>query len=382
MSGEQVRTVAQVHNAVAKYGFALNSTLHRPFRLRHGKPWTPLDLAVFLLLPVRGLVCSVDSLLHGWIDLLGHIGWVSSVYYNDEVRPQRVTVHDGEVLAERFEAQRSHLRAVAYRMLGSLSEADDAVHEAWLRLNRSDTSGIENLKGWLTTVVARVCLDVLRSRKVRREEPLGAQASDPIVRRGDGTDPEHEALLADSVGLALLVVLETLAPAERLAFVLHDMFAVPFDEIAPIVERSPAAARQLASRARRRVQGAAMVPDRDLTRQREVVDAFLAASRGGDFQALLALLDPDVVLRADRAAVQMGASMEVRGAAAVADTFAGRARFAQPALVNGAVGLVWAPGGQPRVVFGFTITRGRIAEIDLVADPERLGQLDLVVLEG
>ena len=206
-----------------------------------------------------------------------------------------------EWLAEQFEANRTHLRAVAYRMLGSLSEADDAVQEAWLRLSRSDTSGVENLGGWLTTVVARVCLDMLRSRKSRREEPLGAHVPDPMVSREDGIDPEHEALLADSVGLALLVVLETLAPAERVAFVLHDMFDLPFDEIAPIVGRSPTAARQLASRARRRVQGAATVPDADLTRQREVVDAFLAASRGGDFDALLALLDPDVVLRADRA---------------------------------------------------------------------------------
>ena len=276
-----------------------------------------------------------------------------------------------EWLAERFEANRTHLRAVAYRMLGSLSEADDAVQEAWLRLSRSDTSGVENLGGWLTTVVARVCLDMLRSRKSRREEPLGAHVPDPIVSREDGIDPEHEALLADSVGLALLVVLETLAPAERLAFVLHDMFAVPFDEIAPIVGRSPTAARQLASRARRRVQGAATVPDADLTRQREVVDAFLAASRGGDFDALLAVLDPDVVLRADRAAVQAGASREVRGAAAVAKTFSGRARFAQPALVNGAVGAVWAPGGRPRVVFGFTITPARHEQA--VSSPHPLG---------
>lgn len=265
-------------------------------------------------------------------------------------------------------------------MLGSLSEADDAVQEAWLRLSHSDTSGVENLGGWLTTIVARVCLDMLRSRKSRREEPLGVHVPEPIVRREDGIDPEHEALLADSVGLALLVVLETLAPAERVAFVLHDMFDVPFDEIAPIVGRSPAAARQLASRARRRVQRAATGPKADLTRQREVVDAFLAASRGGDFDALLAVLDPDVVLRADRAAVQLGSSKEVRGAAAVAKTFSGRARFAQPALVNGAVGLVWAPGGQPRVVFGFTIARGKIVEIDLVADPDRLRQLDLAVL--
>lgn len=286
-----------------------------------------------------------------------------------------------EWLAERFEENRTHLRAVAYRVLGSPSEADDAVQEAWLRLSRSDTSGVENLGGWLTTIVARVCFDMLRSRKSRREEPLGAHVPEPIVSREDGIDPEHEALLADSVGPALLVVLETLAPAERIAFVLHDLFAVPFDEIASIVGRSPAAARQLASRARRRVQGAATAPDADLTRQREIVDAFLAASRGGDFDALLAVLDPDAVLRADRAAVQMGASREVRGGAAVAGTFSGRARGAQPALVNGAVGLVWAPRGRPTVVFGFTITRGKIVEIDLVADPERLHQLDVAVLD-
>jgi RNA polymerase sigma-70 factor (ECF subfamily) len=284
-------------------------------------------------------------------------------------------------LAVEFEESRTHLRAVAYRMLGSVSEADDAVQEAWLRLSRSGTGGVENLGGWLTTVVGRVCLDMLRSRASRREEPLGAHVPEPIVSSEDGMDPEHEVLLGDSVGLALLVVIETLAPAERVAFVLHDMFGVPFDEIAPIVGRSPAATRQLASRARRRVRGAATVPDADLTRQREVVDAFLAASRGGDFEALLAVLDPDVVVRADHAAVQAGASSEVRGAAAVADTFSGRARAAQPALVNGAVGLVWAPGGRPRVVFGFTIARGKIVEIDLVADPERLRRLDLTVLD-
>src|SRR6266581_4898150 len=284
-------------------------------------------------------------------------------------------------LAEQFEAERPHLRAVAYRMLGSLSEADDAVQESWLHLSRSNTSGVENLGGWLTTVVARVCLDLLRSRNSRREEPLGAHVPDPIVSREGGIDPEHEASLSDSVGLALLVVLDTLNPAERLAFVLHDLFAVPFDEIAPIVGRSETAARQLASRARRRVQGAATVPDADLTRQREVVDAFLAASRGGDFDSLLTLLDPDVVLRADRAVVHAGASSEVRGAPDVARQFSGRARFAQPALVNGAVGAVWAPGGRPRVVFGFTITRGKIVEIDLVADPARLRQLRLAVLD-
>src|SRR2546421_732256 len=283
-------------------------------------------------------------------------------------------------LAEQFEAERSHLRAVAYRMLGSLSEADDAVQESWLHLSRSNTSGVENLGGWLTTVVARVCLDMLRSRNSRREEPLGAHAPDLIVSSEGGIDPEHEALLADSVGLALLVVLDTLNPAERLAFVLHDLFAVPFDEIAPIVGRSETAARQLASRARRRVQGAATVPDADLTRQREVVDAFLAASRGGDFDALLAVLDPDVVLRADQTAVQSGASREVHGALAVAKQFSGRARAAKPALVNGAIGLVWAPSGQPPVVFGFTITSGKIVAIDQVADPERLRQLDVTVL--
>jgi RNA polymerase sigma factor (sigma-70 family) len=284
-------------------------------------------------------------------------------------------------LAERFEESRTHLRAVAYRMLGSLSEADDAVQEAWPRLSGSGASGVDNLGGWLTTVVGRVCLDMLRSRASRREEPLSVDVPEPIVRREDGGDPEHEALLGDSVGLALLVVLETLAPAERVAFVLHDMFAVPFDEIAPIVGRSPDAARQLASRARRRVRGAATAADADLTRQREIVDAFLAASRGGDFHALLTLLDPDVVLRADRTAARMGASREVRGAAGVADTFSGRARFARPALVNGAVGLVWAQRGRPRVVFAFTITGGKVTEIDLVADAERLRRLDLAVLD-
>lgn len=265
-------------------------------------------------------------------------------------------------------------------MLGSLSEADDAVQESWLHLRRSGTSGVENLGGWLTTVIARMCLDLLLSRESRREELLGAHIPEPGVGHQDGIDPEREALLADSVGLALLVVLDTLNPAERLAFVLHDLFAVSFDEIARVVGRSPTAARQLASRARRRVQGAATVPDADLTRSRAVVDAFLAASREGRFDALLALLDPGIALRADRAAVHAGASSEVRSAAAMADTFSGRARFARPALVNGAVGAVWAPGGRPRVVFGFTIMRGKIVEIDLVADPERIRQLDVAVL--
>ena len=286
-------------------------------------------------------------------------------------------MNERDWLAARFEENRAHLRAVAYRMLGSLSEADDAVQEAWLRLSRAGTSGIENLGGWLTTVVGRVCLDILRSRDSRREEPLEARGVERERGAEDAVDPEGEALLGDSIGLALLVVLETLAPAERVAFVLHDLFAVPFEEIAPIVGRSPTAARQLASRARRRVQGARTAPDPDLSRQREVVDAFLAASRGGDFAALLAVLDPDVVLRADGVAVRMGASREVRGAVAVAETFAGRARAAQPALLDGVPGLVWAQGGRPRVVFGFTIVDGRIVEIDMVADPDRLRQLDV-----
>jgi RNA polymerase sigma factor (sigma-70 family) len=289
-------------------------------------------------------------------------------------------MNQNEWLAERFEANRVHLRAVAYRMLGSTGEADDAVQEAWLRLSRSGASDIENLTGWLTTVTARVSLDILRARESRREEPLGAPLHDPIAGQEDGSDPEHEAVMADSVGLALLVVLETLTPAERLSFVLHDMFAMPFEEIAPIVGRSIAAARQLASRARRRVQGAPEVADADLTRKRQVVDAFLAASREGDFEALIALLDPGVVLRSDPTAVRTGASEEVRGAAAVAGTFSGRARVAKLALIDGAVGAVWAPGGSPRVVFAFTITEGKIVGIELIADTERLGQMELTVL--
>jgi RNA polymerase sigma-70 factor, ECF subfamily len=286
-----------------------------------------------------------------------------------------------EWLAERFEAERRHLRAVAYRMLGSVTEADDAVQEAWFRLNRSDTSGIENLGGWLTTVVARVCLSMLRARKGRQEEALGPYFPEPIVSHDDELDPEQEALLADSVGLALLVVLEKLTPAERLAFVLHDMFAVPFDEIAPIVGRSPDAARQLASRARHRVRGAP-VPDADLSQQREVVDAFLAASRDGDFDALLAVLDPNVVLRADRA-VPAGAPTEYHGARVVAERallFRELAPWAHPVLVNGAVGGVVAPHGQPFSILAFTVTSGKIAEIDVVADPERIRQLDLAGL--
>jgi RNA polymerase sigma factor (sigma-70 family) len=281
-------------------------------------------------------------------------------------------------LAARFEETRPHLRRVAYRMLGSPTEAEDAVQEAWLRLGRADAAAVDNLGGWLTTVVARVCLDLLRSRKSRREEPL--EAVGPAAARGEGSGPEHDAILADSMGLALLVVLETLAPAERVAFVLHDMFDLPFDRIAPIVGRTPTAARQLASRARRRVQGSAAAPAADRTRQRAIVDAFLAASRGGDFAALLTMLDPDVVLRADPATVQMGAAAEVRGARAVAETLSGRARAAEPALVGGAVGLVWAPGGRPRVAFGFTFTGGKVGAVDLIADPERLRQLEIVVL--
>jgi RNA polymerase sigma factor (sigma-70 family) len=285
-------------------------------------------------------------------------------------------------LAERFEAERNHLRAVAYRMLSSPSEAEDAVQEAWLRLSRSDTSEVANLGGWLTTVVARLCLDMLRARQARREESLGEDTPEPVMNREDESDPEHEALLADSLGLALLVVLDTLNPAERLAFVLHDLFDVPFDEIALIVGRSPSAARQLASRARRRVQGQGgeLALDADGARRREVVEAFLAASRGGDFAALLAALDPDVVLRADQAAVSVGALEEVRGAQAVAQQFAGRARFAQLALIDGAVGAVWTPRGQPRVVFSFTISGATIMAIDIIADPERLRQLDLTIL--
>jgi len=282
-------------------------------------------------------------------------------------------------LAERFEANRTHLRAVAYRMLGSVSDADDAVQEAWLRLSRSGTDGVENLGGWLTTVVARVCLDMLRSRASRREDPFGEQVPEPIASREEAIDPEHEAVLADSVGLALMVVLDTLAPAERVAFVLHDMFGVPFDEIAPILGRTPAAARQLASRARRRVRGAT-VPDADRSRQRAVVDAFLAAARGGDFDALLAVLDPDVVVRADPAAVRAGAMGEVHGAPAVAETFSGRARAARPVLVGGRAGLVWMQHGRPQMVFDFTIADGKVVEIDLIADPERIVELDLTVL--
>ena len=288
---------------------------------------------------------------------------------------------ESDWLAERFEEHRTRLRAVAYRMLGSVSDADDAVQEAWLRLSRTDASRVENLAGWLTTVVARVSLNMLRSRDVRREQPL-VHMPEPIVDRADGTDPEHEALLADSVGLALLVVLETLNPAERLTFVLHDMFGMPFDEIAPIVDRSPEAARQLASRARRRVRAERTDPDPDLEAQREVVNAFLAAARDGDFEGLLAVLDPDVVLRADLGPA--AESREVRGAEAVATQAQFYSRLGllmKPALINGAAGLVSTKDGEPFSVGGFTVRDGRIVAMDILADPERLRRLDLTILE-
>jgi RNA polymerase sigma factor (sigma-70 family) len=284
-------------------------------------------------------------------------------------------------LAEAFEAERPHLQAVAYRLLGSLSEADDAVQEAWLHLSRSDTSSVKNLGGWLTTVVARISLNMLRSRKSRREESLEASVLEPSMREPGVIDPEQEALLADSVGLALLVILEVLSPAERLTFVLHDIFAVPFDEIAPIVERSEAATRQLASRARRRIRGRAKVQDADLTSQREVVDAFLAASRAGNFEALLALLDPDVVYREDWTASPAGFSREVHGAASVAkQLLMGHAQAVRPVLVNGAVGVVVAPYGRLLAVANLTITGGKIAQINVISDPTRLSQLHLSVL--
>ena len=288
---------------------------------------------------------------------------------------------NSEWLAEQFEQNRPHLRKVAYRMLGSLTEAEDAVQEGWLRLSRSDTSAVENLSGWLTTVVARVCLDALRTRESRRESSLDASDASAMPAHDGALDPEHEAQLADSVGLALLVVLETLEPAERVAFVLHDMFDLPFAEIAPIVGRSRDAERQLASRARRRVQGTNGVEISDRARQRGIVDAFLAASREGDFAALLALLDPSVVLRADAATVRAGAEAEVVGADAVAKTFAGRARAARLALIDGAAGLVWSMGGEPKVAFLFTIEGKKIAAIDLLGDPERLRDLELKFLD-
>ncbi|MET7702506.1 sigma-70 family RNA polymerase sigma factor [Streptomyces sp. NPDC005485] len=288
---------------------------------------------------------------------------------------------DSDFLAQRFEAHRGQLRSVAYRMLGSVAEADDAVQEAWLKVSRADTSQVANLGGWLTTIVGRVCLDMLRSRRSRAEEPLevpsGVRMPEPVLSPVSGVDPEQEALLADSVGLALLVVLETLTPAERLAFVLHDLFAVPFEEIAPIVGRTAAASRQLASRARRRVQGGAPAPDPDLDRQREVVDAFLAAAREGDFDALVAVLAPDVVARTE-AGVTTGAAAVAAGAS----DFGHLARVAQPALVNGAAGVVVFAEGRLASVLAFTVVRGRIAVLDIVKDPERLAALDVTVLEG
>jgi RNA polymerase sigma-70 factor (ECF subfamily) len=286
-------------------------------------------------------------------------------------------------LAERFEENRPHLRAVAYRMLGSSAEADDAVQETWLRLSRAGAGEVENLGGWLTTIVARVSLNMLRSRTLRREEPMDPPATGQPVVPPNGTDPEHEAVLADSVGLALLVVLDTLTPAERLAFVLHDMFAVPFEEIAPIVERSPVATRQLASRARRRVQEAGPGdPPGEISRRREVVAAFLAASREGDFDALLTMLDPDIVLRADNAAAQMGADAEAIGPRAVAGIFSGRAKALRPALIDGAPGAVWTYRGETRVVFAFTFAGGTITAIEQIADPERMARFEVTPLKA
>ena len=286
-------------------------------------------------------------------------------------------------LTEQFEQHRGHLRAVAYRMLGSLGEAEDAVQEAWLRLHRADTADVTNLGGWLTTVVARVSLNMLRARAARREQPADVHMPDPIVTREDGGDPEHEAVLADSVGLALQVVLGTLTPAERLAFVLHDMFAVPFEDIAEMIDRSPAAARQLASRARRRVQDAAPAPDPDLSRQRRVVDAFLAAARGGDLDALVAVLDPDVVLRADGGAARTRPTVVLRGARTVAGGAVAAQKMApsaRPALINGAAGVVTVVGGRPFSVMGFTVVADRIVAIDVLYDPERMAGLDLTAL--
>ena len=285
---------------------------------------------------------------------------------------------EGDWLTERFEAHRPRLHAVAHRMLGSAAEADDAMQESWLRLSRSGAEGVENVGGWLTTIVARVCLDLLRSRHARREEPVGEDLPEPA----SDADPEQQALMADSVGLALLVVLDTLTPTERLAFVLHDMFDVPFDQIAPVIDRSPAAARQLASRARRRVRAAGPNPGRDPIRQREVVTAFLAAARDGDFAALVALLDPGVALRTDPEGVRLGAPAEILGAPAVAAVFAEYTGGVQPALVGGLAGAVWAPGGRARVAYVFTVAGGTITAINRVAHPERLRELDPVLLEG
>jgi RNA polymerase sigma-70 factor (ECF subfamily) len=285
-------------------------------------------------------------------------------------------------LAERFDASRGHLKAVAYRMLGSLAEAEDAVQEAWLRCSRADTGNVDNLSGWLTTVVARICLDMLRSRKSRREEPLEATESEPATIRSEGLDPEQELLMADSVGLALLVVLEKLTPAERIALVLHDMFDLPFDEIGPIVGRSPTAARQLASRARRRVQGTDRLPEATLSENRSIVDAFLAASRNGDFDTLISVLDPDVVVTADARAIRLGARSETRGSETVAQFFLGKAGGARPALVDGTIGAVVAPRGRLFLALRFTIAAGRISAIEVISEPERLDALDLAVLDA
>lgn len=290
---------------------------------------------------------------------------------------------DHHWLTERFVEHRSHLRAVAFRMLGSLSEADDALQDAWLRASRADMSEVRNIAGWLTTLVARVCLNMLRSRGNRHEEPLDIQAADPLLGPASTGNPEEEAVMADSVGVALLVVLDTLSPAERVAFVLHDLFAVPFEEIAPMLERSPEATRQLASRARRRVKGAAAVPHVDLARQREVVAAFLSATRGQDFHSLITLLHPDVVLRADQAVMLTAEPVVVRGAESVAKGAMAaiqRARFTGPALIDGAVGLVMAPHGRLRVALTFTIVDGLIAAVDVIAERDRLGRLELAVV--
>jgi RNA polymerase sigma factor (sigma-70 family) len=318
-----------------------------------------------------------------------HVPLLQDVYSDDATRGKDVTVTDPDRQVEAFEEHRTHLRAVAYRMLGTVHEADDAVQESWLRFDRLDDENvreIQNLRGWLTTVVSRICLDLLRARTTRREDPLGAHTSAVVAPDAAG-HPEHEAELADSVGRALLVVLEALSPAERLAFVLHDLFALPFDEVAGTMGRSPAAVRQLASRARRRVQGTAAVPDRDLSGQRAVVDAFFAAAREGDFDALVAVLDPDIVLRSDGGVLRPAASVVLRGAAAVAGqalTYARLSPFVRPALVNGAAGVVVAPGGRPASIMGFTVAGGKIVAIDAIADPERLRalDLDLTVLDG
>jgi RNA polymerase sigma factor (sigma-70 family) len=291
-------------------------------------------------------------------------------------------VQESQWLVERFEADRRHLWSVAYRMLGSPSEAEDAVQEAWLRLSRAGVDGVDNLGGWMTTVVARVCLDVLRSRRSRREEAFADHALEPVAAGQAAIDPEQEALLSDSVGLALLVVLEKLTPAERVAFVLHDTFGIPFEEIAPVVGRTAVATRQLASRARRRVRGATVGSEADLARQRDIVDAFRAASREGNLERLVALLDPDAVARADAAAVALGAAPETRGADAVAAFFRGRARGAVRAVVGGAPGMAWAPGGRPRVAFVFALAGDRIGGIDLVADPAHLEELAVEILDG